>query len=240
VTKSIQDEKKKKAPASRNNSMKRSGLDRSTFSMPLTTKENRAPMSKDGLNVSSSASSSRSLSRSRTITEEQKKGKPVKAHHRRNTLAGTAEFRGLELDKNFYPDDFSPRKSHTLKPFLRKGSGIGPGAGAAVIKQRSSIGKEQRDTDIFNSGHLTSSQGSLSEFLVLSSTSSGSESAYSSSNEELMEAQNVGRERKKWGIPERPLMFSGDSQKDGAKGLKKLLMNIVGKTKIKESSVTCV
>jgi hypothetical protein len=202
------------------------------------SKENRAPMSKNGLNVSSSMPSSGSLSQSKTITKEQKKGKPINVHQRRNTLAGPAEFSGLELNKNFYPDNSSPRKSRTSKPFLRKGSRIGPGAGAAITKKRSSIGKEQRETyNIFNSAHLTSSQRSLSESLVLGSTFNESASADSCSNEELKEVQNVVSERKKWGIPAKPPMFSGDSQKDATKGLKKLLLNIEGKMKIKDSSV---
>lgn len=215
--------------------MKRSDLDQSAFSMPLTTKENRAPISKDNLNIAGSMSSPRGLSRSRTITDEKKKGVPVKSHHRRNTLAGPAEFRGLELDKNFYPDNSSSRKSRVSKPFLKKGSGIGPGAGAAIAKRRNSISSEQRDTDsIYESRHSISSQESLVELLILSSTSSGSESAGSCSNEE---ANNIVRERKKWGNPEKPLIFSGETQKDSTRGLKKLLLNIVGKTKVRESSV---
>lgn len=241
MKKSIQGEKKNKTAALRNNSMKKSTLDGTTFSMPLTTKENRAPTSNDRLNLSSSVSSTRSLSRSRTITGEEKKSKPVQSHHRRNTLAGPAEFKGLELDKNSYPDSSNPRKNHISKSFLKKGSGIGPGSGAAIAKQRSSIDSEQTDTDYsFVSGNSSSSQESLNEFLVPSSTSltsSGSESADHCSSKEDREAIDVVRERKKWGVPEKPLVFSGESQKDGTRGLKKLFLNIVGKTKIKESSV---
>lgn len=240
MTQSNQGEKRNKTTALRNNSLKKSA-----FSMPLTTKENRAPTSNDRLNLSSSMSSTRSLSRSRTITGEEKKSKPVQSHHhRRNTLAGPAEFKGLELDKNFYPDSSNPRKSHISKSFLKKGSGIGPGSGAAIAKQkqRSSIDSEQRDTDYsFISGNSSSSQESLNEFLVPSNTSltsSGSDqSADHCSSKEDREANDVVRERKKWGVPEKPLVFSGESQKDGTRGLKKLLLNIVGKTKIRESSV---
>ncbi|KAF3331178.1 hypothetical protein FCM35_KLT04532 [Carex littledalei] len=236
MTKSNQGEKKNKTTALRNSSLKKSALDshRSTFSMPLTTKENRAPTSNDRLNLSSSMSSTGSLSRSRTITitGEEKKSKPVQSHHRRNTLAGPAEFKGLELDKNFYPDSSNRRKSHISKSFLKKGSGIGPGSGAAIAKQRSSIDSEQRDTDYsFISGNWSSSQESLNEFLVPSSTCltcSGSESADHCSSKEDREAIDVVRERKKWGIPEKALVFSGESQKDGTRGLKKLLLNIVG------------
>ncbi|KAG6529968.1 uncharacterized protein LOC122040206 [Zingiber officinale] len=123
------------------------------------------------------------------------------------------------------------------KPFLRRGSGIGPGVGASIVKLRASKASEFGDVKSVDergvSFGFTSNSAEISKTNVheasdmdaLAASPRGKPSASNTHHLHLMREADAARVRKKWGTVEKPNFATDSDQpmKDVAKMFKKLL-----------------
>ncbi|EEF33195.1 conserved hypothetical protein [Ricinus communis] len=119
-------------------------------------KENTKPSS--GVSKTTNRTQVRTYARSKSTAEETplaKEEKPRRSQSLRKSSAGPAEFKDLSLnsddvlmplkfDKEQTEQGLYERFSKNVepKPFLRKGNGIGPGAGTSIAKVKASVASE--------------------------------------------------------------------------------------------------